>query len=55
MMHAEILKDYEAKLTAGYSETYTRGTNAGVTVAAKEGEHATVNSGTLCNYVLLPG
>ena len=44
---AEILKDYEAKLTAGYSESYSKGTNAGVTVNVKNGEHGTVTAGEL--------
>ena len=44
-LSAEILSSYEAKLTASYSETYTQGTNAGVTVAVTDGEHGTVTSG----------
>ena len=44
---AEILKDYEAKLTAGYSESYSKGTNAGVTVNVKDNEHGTVTAGGL--------
>ena len=60
MRCAEILKDYEAKLTAGYSQTYTRGQNAGVTVTAEDGQHATVTSGrlTLCSnplFLLIEG
>ena len=42
---AEILGDYESKLTAGFSHTYTRGTNTAMTVHADYGQHATVTSG----------
>ncbi len=47
MVIAEIMSAYEAKLTAGYSETYSNGTNAGVTVDVSDGEHGTVTAGTL--------
>ena len=47
MLHAEFLTAYEAKLTAGYSETYTSGQNAGVTVSTQQGQHATVTAGKL--------
>ncbi len=42
---AEILSDYEAKLTASYSQTYSAGTNAGITVAVPTGSHGTVIRG----------
>ncbi len=42
---AEILSDYEAKLTASYSESYSAGTNAGITVAVPTGSHGTVTRG----------
>ena len=44
---AELFSNYEAKLTAGYSQSYSKGTNAGVTVATTEGQHATVTAGKL--------
>ena len=49
MLHAEFLDYYEAKLTAGYSQTYTSGQNAGVTVSTQQGQHATVTAGKLLN------
>ena len=51
MSYAEFLTAYEAKLTAGYSETYTTGQNAGVTVSTQQGQHATVTAGKLLNLV----
>lgn len=55
---AEIMSDYEAKLTAGYSQTYSKGTNAGVTVSVEDGQHGTVTAGDssrpdLCRLILL--
>lgn len=49
---AEFLSDYEAKLTAGYSQTYTSGQNAGVTVTTQTGQHGTVTAGMLCHDTL---
>ncbi|KAA6424766.1 MAG: hypothetical protein FRX49_05433 [Trebouxia sp. A1-2] len=48
----EIMSDYEAKLTAGYSQTYSKGTNAGVTVSVEDGQHGTVTAGTLVHHAL---
>ena len=42
---AEILSDYEAKLTASYSQSYSAGTNAGITVAVPTNNHGTVTRG----------
>ena len=52
-VHAEIMSEYEAKLTAGYSQTYTRGKNAGVSVTALDGQHATVTSGMQLQSLLM--
>ncbi|DBA80482.1 TPA: hypothetical protein ACH3X2_007409 [Trebouxia sp. C0005] len=49
---AKIMSDYEAKLTAGYSQTYSKGTNAGVTVSVEDGQHGTVTAGTLVHHAL---
>ncbi|KAL3158493.1 hypothetical protein ABBQ38_010725 [Trebouxia sp. C0009 RCD-2024] len=49
---AKFLTAYEAKLTAGYSETYTSGQNAGVTVSTQQGQHATVTAGTLVHHTI---
>lgn len=50
---AEILSDYETKLTGGFSQTYTRGTNTGVTIHADYGQHATVTSGDQLLFTLV--
>ncbi len=48
LLIAEFLKDYEVKLTAGYSETYTVGQNAAVTVDSTQGIHVTAKAGESC-------
>ncbi|DBB17571.1 TPA: hypothetical protein ACH3X3_002626 [Trebouxia sp. C0006] len=47
---AKILSDYEAKLTASYSQSYSAGTNAGITVAVPTGSHGTVTREILGLY-----
>ena len=42
---AEIFSNYEAKLTAGFSQTYTAGINTGISVTAQPYQHGTVIRG----------
>ena len=47
---AEIFSNYEAKLTAGFSQTYTAGTNTGISVTAQPYQHGTVTRGHSSSY-----
>lgn len=42
---AEALSNYEAKLTAGYSETYTQSDSSSVAVEVPDGHHGTLTKG----------